>query len=1201
MKPFDIAHTPLAGVNLIEASAGTGKTYAIEGLFLRLILEKHVPIEKILVVTFTKAATAELITRIHRKLFNALEAFRRGASEDPLIDALVKKTNPAVLSVQLLQDALTNFDRASIFTIHGFCQRILHENAFETGNLFDTELISDQTHILQEIADDFWRQHFYRADPEFLNYVLKSITGPAYFLNLLKTIRSAKIKIVPEIDEPVLGTLPSYRLELQHLRDEWREGKGRVIEKMKDSALDSRIYGSRELIAGSRLSKRERTLSELAGQLNDFLDPANIGFPLFKEFVKFTAQKLQTSARKGMTPPSDHFFDRCETLHTLAEALQRELEVKLIYLKKAVLTDAGAELTRRKRDRNVVFFDDLLVVLREAIKTAAGNTLVEEVRAKYAAALVDEFQDTDALQYDIFSKIFDSRDHVLFMIGDPKQAIYGFRGADIFSYLTASRDAQNRYTLLKNWRTGPLLNRAVNTIFSNIASPFVFEEISFSKGEAAVSAASDSDLDSQALQLWFVSRPDGKALSKADAVEIISDQVANEIVRILSDKPSRYREEDIAVLVRTNRQAQLMKEKLSEKQIPAVLYHSGNVFETKQAVELRRILVSMADPKDKKKLKAALATGVMGFGAGMINAMTDDAAFWDKYSASNQQYFLLWRSRGFMVMFRSFLQTEQVGKRLLSLPDGERSMTNLLHLAELLHRRSVEKETGMIGLIRWLEEQMSMPVPGPETHQLRLETDARAISIVTIHKSKGLEYPIVFCPFSWEGSEVRKDSIIFHDPADRYLTLDLQPDKKGPNSCRAQIELLAENVRLLYVALTRAKYRCYLVWGLFKNTSTSAMAYLFHRPPIAEGVDMMEALRQAMSGKSLGELYAEMKALEDKSEKSIQIIKKTSSEPSAAYHPPAVSYSPRSCREFTGSIDNTWQVKSYSSIVSRALQAADVPDRDALIDPVISSAGYQNENDGRAGQAESRDILLFPKGVRAGNFFHDIFEHIDYRPENSAAALKLVENKLQAHGFSPTWYKAVCQMISYVVDTPLSGSDGSMRLSALEPHERINEMAFYFPLRLLSPGLLQEAYQGLDETEVPAVLPEKIGRLNFSPARGFMKGYIDLVFRYKERYYIVDWKSNYLGPRIEDYHRRYLHHVMQESLYVLQYQIYALAVDRYLTLRVPGYRYDNHFGGVFYIFCRGFSHKYNPDFGIYADRPSIDLIKRLGHTLIPDY
>ncbi len=309
MKPFDLLNAPLEGSSLIEASAGTGKTYNIEGLFIRLILEMQLQVDQILVLTFTNAATEELKDRIRSKLVKAKDAFAARGSDDALIDSLVKTSPDPKAAGLRIHEALIEFDRAAIFTIHGFCQRIIHENAFETNNLFDTELVSNQTRLIQEVVDDFWRNTFYSAPLELISFALNRIKGPEYFLKLLEKIKTPDIKIVPESAEPVLETLQPFRVVLGEVRKAWSSSREAVIQALMDPALKANIYGRLEAGADQHeITGRELKVIALAQAMDHLTHPQSIGFPLFDNFERFTAAKLIRSTKKKSSPTRSRLF-----------------------------------------------------------------------------------------------------------------------------------------------------------------------------------------------------------------------------------------------------------------------------------------------------------------------------------------------------------------------------------------------------------------------------------------------------------------------------------------------------------------------------------------------------------------------------------------------------------------------------------------------------------------------------------------------------------------------------------------------------------------------------------------------------------------------------------------------------------------------------------------------------------------------------
>jgi exodeoxyribonuclease V beta subunit len=418
LQPLDLINTPLEGINLIEASAGTGKTYAIEGLFLRLILEKQLRVDQILVVTFTKAATEELRDRIRGKLLQAEKAFMSETSEDRLLADLLQRQKDHAAAVDLIHDALVEFDKSPIFTIHGFCARILYEHAFETANLFDSELISDQTELVKDVAEDFWRRHFYDAPLEFISYFTDKIKSPAYFRKLLNKSGATEFKIIPRVEKPPLKTLSAFRQAYQRLGDQWPTMRTAVMEALRDPVLSGTYYGSlKPAEKSAATTRRDLKIFTMTEDMDRYAAADSAGFPLFKNFENFTAQKIKKATRKKESPPSHEFFTTCDDVYRRADALQTELDNYFIYLKMQLFCDAPAALKKTKSERNIQFFDDLLILVKQALIDKKSNPLAVAIRQKYKAALVDEFQDTDDVQYEIFSRLFSAEDSLLFMTG----------------------------------------------------------------------------------------------------------------------------------------------------------------------------------------------------------------------------------------------------------------------------------------------------------------------------------------------------------------------------------------------------------------------------------------------------------------------------------------------------------------------------------------------------------------------------------------------------------------------------------------------------------------------------------------------------------------------------------------------------------------------------------------------------------------
>jgi exodeoxyribonuclease V beta subunit len=1052
--------------------------------------------------------------------------------------------------------------------------------------------------------------NFYNAPLEFIRFFTKKIKGPAYFWQLMRKIRAADMNIIPQISKAPLNRLPAFHQAFQQLKAQWPKARDAVIQALQDPALSGTSYGSLKPDKNSvGVTKRDIKIRSMVDAMEKYAAPGSTGFPLFKYFENFTAQKIGRTVRKNQSAPSHPFFVTCDDVYRNAAELEAELENYFVYLKSRLFAYASSELRERKSQKNIQFFDDLLVLVKQALAAQKGNPLAEAIRQRYKAALVDEFQDTDSVQYGIFSRLFAAKDSLLFMIGDPKQAIYSFRGADIFSYIQASRHARAKFTLTNNWRSEPLLITAVNTIFSNVKTPFLFEEIPFEDARPGQKRSSVSKESNPPLRMWYldsgVHSDRGKPVGKAEAEGLIAGALAEEICRIVTTESETWLPEDMAVLVRTNRQAQLVKERLSAKGLPSVLYSTVNIFDSREAMEVEKILIGISEPDNLEFLKAALAMDMMGAKGEDLLSVHRDARQWENRLTAFREYFEVWHRFGFIRMFRMVLAREKIRQRLLSFPDGERRLTNVLHLAEIIHQESTQRNLGIAGLLKWLADQRDPQSPRLEEHQLRLESDAGAVKIVTIHKCKGLEYPVVFCPYGWEGSFVRDPEIIFHQADDdQRLTLDLGSDARDLNVIQAQNELLAENIRLLYVALTRAKSICYLVWGRINTAETSALAYLLHpsdRPRSDyRSADLVAELKRQVGVKSDEDHRADLNRLVKKSQGSIAVVSWPEPSEHNFFEPPQTA-EPLACRKFSGKIDRDWKVSSYSSLVSRRTSDIDLPDRDAVGDLFRHLEAASEKRIAPREPGERNDIFSFPKGSRAGNFFHDLFEHLDYSTCSARDLSKPVQNSLQAYGFDRSWQHIVAEAISHVLRVPLQPGKPDLTLSSIAFKDRINEMEFYFPLKAITPQTLRSLFKRHGGIDGSGDFPARLEKLVFSPAAGFMKGYMDLVFEHQNQFYLVDWKSNYLGPTIADYRHDALHHTMQENYYILQYHLYILALSQYLGLRKPGFRYKSDFGGVFYIFIRGIDSRRDPEFGIFYDLPKPELVNALGKALIPDF
>jgi exodeoxyribonuclease V beta subunit len=509
-------------------------------------------------------------------------------------------------------------------------------------------------------------------------------------------------------------------------------------------------------------------------------------------------------------------------------------------------------------------------------------------------------------------------------------------------------------------------------------------------------------------------------------------------------------------------------------------------------------------------------------------------------------------------MISRLLDGQRVRSRLLGMVSGERALTNVLHIAELLGKAEAAFKLGMQGLRKWLAERRDPAVPGSDEYQLRLESDDDAVRVMTVHKSKGLEFPVVFCPFAWGAVKPdKREGVLFHDDA-HAAVLDMGSNEQESHREKASQESLAENVRLLYVALTRAKNRCYVAWGKVKGAEGSAMAHLMKGVDAADLHGGLEEFLGAGSGYT-------------------RVLDIPRNRPEPPMRPASTQEEP-AARVFHGNIDRTWGMASYTAFIHGLHRGSDAADRDTL---------WQGQRHGAEEKRERpKDIFSFPKGARAGTLLHEVFEKIDFTVGDEKIRA-VAKDTLAGHGFDSNWTDIVTGMVRKVLDVDLGG----FHLSGLEKRERLTELEFMFPIKQLTPDILEQALaDSLPSFSSP--------RFAFDPVKGFLRGFMDLVFMHEGRYYLIDWKSNHLGYRVEDYGQESLLESMTRDNYILQYHLYTVALHRYLRNRLEGYSYDEHFGGIFYVYLRGVDPAMGPEYGLFRARPDEGKVERLCDVLL---
>jgi exodeoxyribonuclease V beta subunit len=769
------------------------------------------------------------------------------------------------------------------------------------------------------------------------------------------------------------------------------------------------------------------------------------------------------------------------------------------------------------------------------------------------------------------------------MIGDPKQAIYAFRGGDIFAYLKASKESDQRFTLEKNYRSAPLLVKGINQIFSDSENPFLYEPIEFLK-VTTPAAAKDSLVEKDAfvppLQFCFFQREEQDLdrqgfISKETAAGIIPKLVATDILSLLQSNdlkvarilainnhpsdPQKINPEDIAVLVRTNLQAEQVQGALSYHNIPSYLSKSGSVFDSRQAIDLHDILWAVMNPDQKGSIKAALCTSVFKFSSDKILALDSREELFFAWQDRFREYKEIWEGRGFVSMIMALFHSDEAFLKT-NLKLDERGLTNFYHLVELISQACLKQQLSPYYLWKWYARQLFKDLRDEFSDELRLESDKKAVTIVTIHKSKGLEYPIVYLPYLWEGTRRNfHENILFHDPEkDHRLTLDLGSKDHTDSQDHFEKEERAEQRRLLYVALTRASTMCRIIWGGFKSVETSALGSLLHPNGCKDDPSMLNDLKQLQS---LVDQSILVQPYTDKLPK--DFIDRADSQPSAL-----------SAKKTIREIKAAWKMSSFSAITHSshvdAFQAREKMSGENGVEPLIT-------------------LAQFPKGARTGDLFHSIFETLDFTCQ-SKDIQKLVQSKFDLFGFlNPDMIQTGETSIRQVLETRLTsgipGETSGFCLKDIHSHQRFTEMEFVFPVQSLQISSVQKAFEQSNPNFKTSGYVKKLSQLTAQSFKGFLKGFIDLVIHHEDKWYIIDYKSNYLGDTYDQYSQDAMFEAMSEHHYFLQYYLYLVALHRYLTFRLKNYDYDTHFGGVFYLFIRGMHPDFGSQYGVFFDRP----------------
>ncbi len=1239
---------PLHGSRLIEASAGTGKTWTIAALYLRLVLGhggdaafvRPLMPPDILVMTFTRAATRELSERIRTRLASAarvLRGLQEPDARDPYLVALQDSYPPGPTREQAawrLAMAAEGMDDAAVQTIDAWCQRMLREHAFHSGALFDETLHTDERTLQAQAARDYWRQQVYPLAPVDLERVLEVWSGVEALVQDAIALEKIELPLTADNESTDTTTgIPTgtgtgisavfaladaqYALDVAALKQGWQQR----AETLAD--------WSEAQIARGKSAWDLAKLRSIPKWLRAIADWARSPDAALLELTPTARDRLCTNAIAALRQPgasegalTDAVPPAFDEIPQLLAA-QQALRSPAIVLREHAARTISTRLATLKRQSRSFGFHDMLVRLDAALHGPNGDALRARILAQYPVAMVDEFQDTSPLQYRIFERLYRPQDNdpatALLLIGDPKQSIYAFRGADIYSYLSARRATTGRHSMLDtNHRSTQVLVDAVNHWFAQAeerlpggAFGFREEQVNTKQNwQQAVQQNGQQNAQPNAQReadpLPFVPvRARGRtetfvaggnsvpAMTLVHALQPASAPVqrarfaarcAEQIVGWLNDtqvgflKPdgafTRLRPADIAVLVRSGTQAQAMQRALQRRGLASVyLSDKDSVLKSREARDLLWWLQAVAEPLDARRLRTALATATLGLPVRELERLAHDDTALEVRSQQLRALHMVWQTMGVLPMLRQLLHQFDLPARWLREPGGERRLTNLLHLAELLQVASSTLD-GEQALVRWLAAQLQQSQAAADEHVVRLESDADLVQIVTVHKSKGLEYPVVCLPFAGSAAHSKRQK---HNPV---VALS---DGEGVRTTHLAVsdaqweqletERLREDLRLLYVALTRARHALWL--GLAAVGDGKAATTTLHRSAAGHllggdtprTADDWQALLNDLAAHQPS---LQLQALPD-GPVPTTLLQPRGSEPVLVASP-----------AYAAQFDRRWRTGSFSQLVHGLVSGGAavelLPTHRAQ--PADDERLMSGQSDALAPPASfppavlpygvSADLFAeppavwhrFARGALVGNFLHEQLEWLsaeDFALTAGSPLAVRLQRRCERAGHA-TWAQDVSDWLSAAVATVLPPL--GVPLTGITT--RLPEMEFWLPVEQLDAQKLdalcrKHLLPGLPRPPLPA-----------RELHGMLTGFADLVFAHGGRYWVLDYKSNALGADASAYHADALEQAVATHRYDVQAALYLLALHRLLRARLGDtYQPAQHLGGALFFFLRG--------------------------------
>ncbi|PPI87770.1 exodeoxyribonuclease V subunit beta [Candidatus Pantoea edessiphila] len=1141
INPLNPITIPLQGSKLIEASAGTGKTFTISLLYLRLILGlknenayyKILSIEEILVVTFTEIATIELRNRILNDIRQLRLSCIRGRSDNPMHQLLIEQIDDINQAIEILLFAENNICNAAIYTIHGFCRKVLKFFNYELNILFQNKILSDEYTLFKKITLDFWHRRCFLMSLDVARIISNEWNSAEDFISTLYPLFQKKMQFID------FSSCFNENLELKHvknisdiisIKNMWIMFHKDIFQIINSMKINKRIYSN-------------KNLTNWINKITTWSKSETLDYQIPKELTRFRYSVIEIH-QTGV-------INTFKLFEEIEKFLVKHLSLRDTFIKQAII-EITDSINKEKYLQGLLSFDDLLYYLDKALKQPNGDYLAENIRNNFPVLLIDEFQDIDPQQYRIFHKIYINQpNQAIIIIGDPKQAIYSFRGADISTYLNMRYEINDIYTLQTNWRSSSEMIESVNCLFSQTNLPFIYPEIPFIPIKSAINNKQLKFIFNKknypSLRFWVhprdrISLIDYKYdMAKQCAIEINNWLIASKQQQAFLRRYDEFhilQASDITILVRNRSEANLIRNALNAFYISSVyLSDTDSVYNTVEARELLYLLKAIHYPTKLKLLRTALATSIFSINSKDIDTITSDNSkkinLIDKFSKWKE----IWQKYGILTMLRTILSKDSIAVNILASKNGKRRLTNLMHIGELLQ----VEYTSLIGpndLLNFFSKQILKQDNQIIDQQIRLE-DLNVIRIITIHKSKGLEYPLVWIPFAtgfgeYSNMPYYKDNI-------------LSCNSNVNNLIKINKERFSEELRLFYVAVTRAVYHCSIGIATFiKNSNKKENSNNLYKSVLGYLLQCNKNINLQTLKNCINKLngidinYIDINEKQNKNNKSQKQVKINTA---------------LNILKINRILYDSWLITNYLNI--------------------------ENKNDMNIFDISSKkDLSLtnneFPYTLKFNKFIIDLLKSIDFNKLNQKEWLKY---QLNINGYSLNLLKPIYKWLKIILYKKLDSK--GLNLIAIKNINYVEDMKFFIPIR--NTSVISDLSVLLDSKNILFI---QENQFSCNEVKGIIRGYIDLVFMWKNKYYLLYYKID----RLKNYYCRNICSLKNKSFH-LQYQLCTLAFHRYLKLRVKNYSYERYFGGVFYLFLRNINE--NSNNGIMNVLPNRHLIEKL--------